>query len=184
MDADHAGDETTCKSTGGELLWLYAPTFDVTRLPTPPAPAKIQWMVMALISWACRRHGQVSSSTAESELYSAHSMITKCLLPTASVLEQMLKRDVGVAVDIDNDAARIAIEKGLSPALRYTRKHRRVSIARTHDLVKSCGIIVGRVASQDNHSDVLTKGLKEDEYIRHVRGCGLVFPGASANRPL
>ena len=53
-------------------------------------------------------------------------------------------------------------------------------MARTHDLVKSCGIVVGRVASADNHSDILTKGLKEEEYVKHIRGCGLIYPGSSS----
>ena len=106
-------------------------------------------------------------------------MITKTLLPTASVLEQMLGREIPTSLDLDNDAARAAIEKGVSPALRYVRKHRRISVASTHSLVKSCGIVMGRVESAENTSGILTKGLKVGEHERHFKGCGLVFPGGA-----
>lgn len=163
VDADHAGGEISCKSTGGELLWLCG---------TDANGNATMW---ALVEWHCRRQGQFSSSTAESELCAAHGMITKTLLPTASVLEQLLHRDIPMQVDMDNDAARAAMLKGVSPALRYVRKHRRVSVAATHSLLESCGIIVGRVETAPNVSDVLTKGLKHEEHTRHFYGCGLVF---------
>lgn len=169
-DADHADDDVACKSTGLELVWLTA------------EDEKGKTTMSALTEWQCARQGQQSSSTAESEIVAAHHCITKTLLPMVSVLEQLLQREVDSKLDLDNDAACVAIEKGISPALRYLRKARRISIASTHSLCKSCGILMGRVASAWNHSDLLTKGLKDEEHERHFYGCGLVLTSGRALR--
>lgn len=166
-DSDHGGCELTARSTGGELLWLlnYQDKND-------PAPT-----TSALFDWKCSRQDTASSNTAESELAAAHALITKTLLPAASVLQQALPKCPELRFDVDNDACRTMILKGMSPSPRHVRKHKRISIAATHSLCQSCGIIVGRIPSEWNTSDILTKPLKEEAHVRHFRGLGLIFPG-------
>jgi hypothetical protein len=165
-DSDHAGEETTMRSTGGELLWLQG-----RERPGGPVVTK------ALVEAVCRRQDKVSSNTAEAEVVAAHSGLMRTILPVMCVLEQCTGFEPRADLDVDNDAARAMMLKGMSPSLKYLRKHRKVSLAATKDLLTSAGITVGRVATEENTSDILTKGLKKEIHERHFKGMGLIFPG-------
>ena len=67
---------------------------------------------------------------------------------------------------MDSDAARKAIAKGLSIALRYMRKAARISLAALHDMAES--IDVARVDSKLNKSDIMTKPMDQETLVRHL----------------
>lgn len=71
---------------------------------------------------------------------------------------------------LDSEAARKAIKKGLSLALRYMRKAFRISLASLHDM--SEGIDLDRVESSKNKSDILTKSMDQRTLTRHLFSLG------------
>lgn len=71
---------------------------------------------------------------------------------------------------LDSEAARKAIAKGLSIALRYLRKAARISLASLHDM--STSITVERVESAENKSDILTKPMDQQTLTKHLYSLG------------
>lgn len=169
-DSGHAGEYRTMKSTSGHCVWLQ--DFAPMDTDTPST--------YALTDWACEKHDRNSSSSSESEMVAAHALITKRLIPMATTFEQVRGAEYRITHDIDNDACRLAITNGISPIMKYLRMHREVGPAATKDLVEDNGIRLRRIESARNTSDVLTKPLKSEEFVKHRRGLGVILKKARA----
>lgn len=124
----------------------------------------------AMVDFGCVRQKVAAISTAHSELGACKDAYTKSVLPVAGAWEQCLQRELYVSHLLDSDAARKAIAKGLSIALRYMRKAARISLATLHDM--SQGINVGRVDSKENKSDILTKPMDQQTLTKHLYSLG------------
>ena len=72
-----------------------------------------------------------------------------------------------MAHDMDSDAGRRMIEKGVSGAMRYARKHSGLSIAFLHDLAKQ--VHLGRVSSEECRPDILTKPVPREALVQHKK---------------
>lgn len=80
---------------------------------------------------------------------------------------------------MDSDAARKVIEKGVSVAMRYTRKHTGLSIALLTDMKKQ--VDLGRVSSEDNLSDMLTKPMPRERLLYLLQRIPFVFKDPDQN---
>ena len=96
------------------------------------------WLVCdggcGLVDWATRSQRTVAGSTAESETLAVKDCWTRSSFLLTELLEQALKRCIFMSHDMDSDAGRRMIEKGVSGAMRYARKHSGLSIAFLHDI--------------------------------------------------
>ena len=64
----------------------------------------------------------------------------------------------------------MAVAQGVSLALRYLRKYRRISLAQLHDM--SQWVTILRTASEENESDILTKPMPAETLRRHLEVLG------------
>lgn len=71
--------------------------------------------------------------------------------------EALLGRDVCAATLSDNDAGRIAVQKGCSRKLAYAKKMQKICLGFLHDYYASNGVRLARVESLKNLRDLLTK---------------------------
>jgi hypothetical protein len=147
-DADHGGCKRTGRSTTGYITWLEGPG------------------VEAVVDWCSKRQSRAAASTAEAETIATKDSWCRSLLPLAGMMEQALCNEICLVHEIDADAARSAILKGISIALKYLRKYSRISLAWLHDASKI--IRLGRIDTDKNESDILTKGVKKEVLMRHL----------------
>lgn len=152
-DADHGSCLRTGRSFSGWLTWFRHGSLS-----------------KGLVDFGCLRQKVAAISTAHSELGALKDSWTKSLLPAVGAWEQCLGREMYARHLIDSDAARKAVNKGLSIALRYLRKAARISLAALHDISKS--IDLHRVESKDNRSDILTKPMDQETLTRHLFALG------------
>ena len=124
----------------------------------------------ALVDHGSRRQSTAAPSTAHSEIGAVKDCWQRSLLPIAGAWEQIVGRPIQIRHKIDCDAARKAIQKGLSITLRYMRKSSRISLASLHDM--SQGMILDRVDSKDNKSDTSTKPMDQETLTRHLFSIG------------
>lgn len=88
----------------------------------------------------------------------------------AGAYEQILGRTVTCHHEIDADASRAAILKGMSIAMRYLRKYSKVSLSWLKSATEEIGL--GRVSSDDNESDLCTKPIPRETLVRHLKALG------------
>lgn len=151
-DADHAGCLRTGRSKSGWITWIKSENVD------------------AVVDWGSRRQGAAAPSTADAEAGALQDAWLKSVFPLGGTLDQCLGRDVDLEHDIDSSAALSAVEKGVSLALRYMRKVKRVSIAALHDMARL--IRARKIESDKNESDVLTKPMKKETLVQHKKSLG------------
>jgi len=147
-DSDHGGCRRTGRSTTGYLTWLLGPG------------------TYAIVDWTSKRQSRVALSTAEAETNATQDAWTRSLLPLAGTLEQVLSNELWVEHQIDADAARAAILKGISLALKYMRKYSRISLAWLHEASKV--IELSRIPTDENESDILTKAVAKIILEKHL----------------
>jgi hypothetical protein len=96
----------------------------------------------------------------------------------ASLLEQIFGVPRVIIRQLtDSEACRLAVKKGSSGALRYIRKHQFISLSVVSDFfAPETGNELGRVDSNDNHSDFMTKGLPRPVHEKHSAAVGMTWP--------
>jgi len=162
-DSDHGGCPHTGRSTSGWLAFLAdEDTGDL----------------LALLDWGSKRQGRASASTAEAELVALADAMMRSALPLASLLEQIFGVPRVIIRQLtDSEACRLAVKKGSSGALRYIRKHQFISLSVVSDFfAPETGNELGRVDSNDNHSDFMTKGLPRPVHEKHSAAVGMTWP--------
>ena len=148
-DADHGGCVRTGRSTSGWILWFRH-------------GAKSR----AAVDFGCKRQSVAAFSTAHSEIGAIKDSWVRSVFPALGAWEQVLCRNIFARHLVDSDAARKAVVKGLSLALRYMRKAHRITLAGLHDMSKQLSL--ERVDSKHNTSDVLTKPMDLETLTRHL----------------
>lgn len=151
VDADHNNDHAvTQRSTSGHVLFVGA---NSSR---------------CALNWGAGAQGATSRNTAEAEIVG----IADGVFNSSAAMETLWEQLTGVAPQhitySDNDAARIAVVKGVSRKLSYVRRHQRVSIDSLYEYHKKDGRQIKRVDSKKNTSDIFTKPL---DHLLHWRCC-------------
>jgi hypothetical protein len=161
-DADLAGCLDTARSTSGWLVFVDAPGGGGTS---------------SLVDWSSRRQTAVAKSTAEAEIIAINDCVTKGSLPTLGFVEVLLQRIVRLLQETDSEAARHAVVNGASSALRYIRRHQRISLAMMRDVFMEETVRDSReLARKDTkamEADLLTKHLSADCFARHRGAFGM-----------
>ena len=143
-DSDWAGDVESRRSTSGGAVCLGQAC---TR------------------SW-CRTQGCVALNSAEAEYYGMVSGVQEGRL-VQQLLEE-LGYKVGLRLRTDNNAARQAAEKVGS----MRQKHMAIRMHFLKEMVKSGLVVVERVSSLDNFTDLLTKPVSRDRVLHCLRAGG------------
>lgn len=92
---------------------------------------------MAWVSWCARRQTCAAASTAEAEVVALGEAFRKMLSPMSFLISQVQRRDELCALGSDSTTALIAVDKGVTPAMKYLRKNQRISIASLSDGISS-----------------------------------------------
>ena len=151
-DADWCGDSEDTKLTSGLFLELLNP-FTGRRWP---------------ISWAVRRQGSTSSSTAEAETV-ALSYATKYEgIPTLILLDALLggvRRPMELVAKVDNTQAISVVHKGYSKKLKFLERTHKCSIGAIHELIQSGQLVVDYAPTLTHRGDGFTKCLLPSKFI-------------------
>lgn len=146
-DADHAGDETTCRSTTG-VICVYAE---------------------GAISWLSQRQASVAISTTEAEIVAA-SEAAREILWLKRLLSEIVKFDDTPQLHVDNEAA---IKLAQNPELHRRTKHIRTRHFFVRELVTNGEIDIQRVSTEVQLADMLTKPLQRPRLQSLIKEIGL-----------
>ncbi|KAA8492320.1 Retrovirus-related Pol polyprotein from transposon TNT 1-94 [Porphyridium purpureum] len=144
-DSDCAGCLRTRKSTGGWCVFLLG----------------------RLVDWNTKRQGRAAASSTEAELVALHAGTTRGLLPCASIVRSFFGKQPSSSTFIDNEAARSAVKRGYSTALRHLERHDGARLAvlnEIYDDIDGSGLYFTPSAS--NIADILTKDVSTDIFRR------------------
>lgn len=141
------------------------------RLRVPSSPSG----TMDPVSWRARRQTCAAASTGEAEVVALGEALRKMLGPTSSLLGQIQRHDgddLCVPSGSDSAMALIAVDKGITPGMKYLRKNQRISIASLADCIASSGTHMLKVDSEVNIADLLTKALpiQRFEFLAELMG--------------
>jgi hypothetical protein len=142
-DADFAGDLRSSRSTSGGFL-------KVGQLGTIYCKSSLE--------------KKISTSTGQAETYALSSLV-KDVVWTRQLAEEMRRGMLApTALGTDNQGVHIQATKAINHA---TAKHFRVAQAFIRSKGEDGSILVGKVGTNDNHSDFLTKALCSELFCRH-----------------
>ena len=156
VDADHGGTVSSGRSTSGH------DTFLVDDCGSS-----------CLLNWLSKLQTAVSSSTGEAEIVATSDVMRRSVLPLQTTLAAIQGHAVRAVVQGDASVAEACIRSGWSKALRYIRKHQRISICALHDMFMEDDVEYGHVDSTENSSDLLTKSLDRLLHLRHSKFMGM-----------
>eukprot|EP00974_Lingulodinium_polyedra_P033485 3219949-Lingulodinium_polyedra.AAC.1 len=93
------------------------------------------------------------------------------------MVEQIVGEPRESVFGTDSAAAEGAVDKGVTPHMKYLRKNQRVSLAALHDYVETCNVACTKIDGEVNISDIFTKALGPSRFadLRHhlgIRGEG------------
>lgn len=119
---------------------------------------------LALLSWGSLKQTVISRSTTESEFVSLFGALFSEGLPLLELWEVI--RPPMILRSLEGNSAVIAIiSKGFSQKLRHFVKTHRVNVASTCEVVNSSDdVLIQHVPSEDQRSDIMTKGLAPQKW--------------------
>ena len=150
-DADLAGDKPSMRSTTGSGGILRGPR------------------TLALVFGLCKRQGQTSLSTPESEL-TALVVAGKRSFSHHMTLQRLAKRHVRLRILSDNSAARRVSATGVSAQMSYIKRTSNISMSWCRQNLKE---FIGEIETDYNFSDIWTKGLSSSTFHRHRLAIGI-----------
>ena len=159
-DSDHGGDKLTSHSVSGADAVIVG-----------------EFGTRALIAWKAKhQHGAVTA-TGAAEVTAGALGLKDIGLPLMSVLEDIFPESkINLRMCGDAEVAEHVFAAGRSKALRYLRKHHRISIHFVFDVLNRDDCEYEHWGSKDNPADLFTKPLPANEHHAHASTLGLVFP--------
>ena len=159
VDSDHGGDKLTSHSVSGADALIVG-----------------EFGTRALIAWKAKHQTGAVTATGAAEVTAGALGLKDIGLPLMSVLEMVFPQaKVRLKMCGDAEVAEHVFAAGRSKALRYLRKHHRISIHFVYDVLNRDDSEYVHVGSKDNPSDIFTKPLPIAEHHAHVSTLGLVF---------
>ena len=165
LDADHAGDLLTRKSTSGAVAGFYSSGN------------------LATLDYFSKLQSGTAGSTPEAEYVATCLSMKRIGLPLQIVIEDTIyPNTVILIVRVDNEAAERISETGHSDQLYYLKKHQGIAISMAKDMLSMThrDRRVRPVDSGDNFGDIFTKGLEPRDHNRFSQSLGLVSAQAYA----
>ena len=152
-DSDWAGCSKTRKSTSGVVVALLGCT----------------------VFTCSRTQATVALSSGEAELYAIGLAVQEALFVKTLILEASLAKAVKLTVHTDSTAGKsIASRYGLGKKT----KHIDLRYLYMQDLVASGVLILQKIRTESNTSDLMTKYLSHDVTSKHSAALGCYDPGA------
>ena len=149
VDSDHGGDLFDRKATSGMLLVLEGPR---------------SWFPLASLS---KRQTSTSNGSTEAEIVALSTALRLDGLPTKSLWELLLGREMELEVMEDNDGAILAVQKGYSPTLRYLTITQGVSISLLNDIICIHKLAdLQQIDTEEQAADIFTKAVKVASYAK------------------
>ena len=121
-----------------------------------------------LLEWCARLQGATARNTTEAEIVSGADCLCRAALPLQDFVEDVEERSVPLHCSVDNATALLDIQQGWSKALKYLRKHQRVSLGLMMETLELPGNSTSKENTEDNEADLLTKELGA---VAHFRRC-------------
>ena len=156
VDADHGGNVSTGRSTSGHDTFLVDDGGS-----------------SCLLAWLSKLQTAASASTGEAEIVATNDVMRRAVLPLQATMEAITGNVIRAVVQGDASVAEACIRSGWSKALRYIRKHQRVSISVLHDMFQEDDCEYSHTASAENSADIHTKSLDRVLHERHSKFMGL-----------
>ena len=156
VDADHGGNVSSGRSTSGHDTFLADDGGS-----------------SCLLNWVSKLQTSTSASTGEAEIVATNDVMRRSVLPLQETISAISGHAIRAIVQGDASVAEACIRSGWSKALRYIRKHQRVSICALHDMFLRDDCEYAHTGSSDNSADILTKSLDKLLYLRHSSFMGL-----------
>ena len=154
VDADHAGDVATRKSVSGINVYL------------------VGYETFALINWVAKSQKTQSLSTGEAEM-AAIQLALKMALEALMFLE-LFGISPKVMLCSDSTAGLAIAASGISTKMRYASKTQGLSASWVKNVTTAFGVKLRKIDTKFNSSDIQTKGLDEDAFMRHQKFAGIV----------
>ena len=145
-DADLASDQPSMRSTSGTYLALFGPN---TKAP---------------LNGRFKRQTAVSHSTPEAEIAAADEALRTEGIPATELWNTVLKRQVQLRLQEDNDACRTIIVSGKNPNIRYMNRTHKINIAWIHECHESGVFMLDRCPSDEMEADIMTKPITKPDY--------------------
>jgi hypothetical protein len=150
-DADHAGDRINRRSRSGGLIQLNGST----------------------IIYFSRKQGQVAVSSTESERVGAHEVALEIMWGRKSLVDFNYKQSIPTMHRIDNMGA---IAQVNNEGESSKEKHMEVQYHYMKELVQGNHIFPKYINTNDNISDMFTKPLPYDKFIKFRAQIGILDP--------
>jgi len=166
VDADHGSCPLSSRSTSGLVTFLASASGGA-----------------APVSWASRRQTCSAASTGEAEVVAFNDGMRKHILPMAVLIDQAFDCEAPIVVASDSTVAITAVEKGVTPGLKYMRKNQRISISALADSVRSTRTQVVKVDTEINVADFFTKPMVADRFLFLKRLMGMRAAGEAPGEP-
>lgn len=129
---------------------------------------------MEPVSWCARRQTCAATSTGEAEVVALGEAFRKMLAPMSSLMSQVQRPDDEVNVlGSDSTTALIAVDKGVTPGIKYLRKNQRISIASLADGTASSQTSMMKVDNEVHVADLFTKALPLQRFEALVELMGM-----------
>ena len=150
-DSDLAGDPPTKRSTSGGCGFLKGKK---TR---------------ALVHAYCKRQGQVSASTPESET-TGFIVLGKRTIPLHLMIMRLLKSFIDLEYLGDNSASERVVGTGFSAALAYMKRTAEISL---YWAKENMAKYIKRTPTDENISDIFTKPLEKEKFNKFRIALGI-----------
>jgi hypothetical protein len=142
-DADYAKDEKDRKSISGRLNTVGG----------------------MITGWSSKKQNTVSLSSTEAE-YQALSECAQEAMFTRNLIEEITNEPQPPAIIYEDNLGAIFLSKNSQVSART--KHIDVRHHFIRDLIKDKKLIVRFIKSEDNPSDIMTKNVNRESYLKHV----------------
>jgi len=123
-------------------------------------------------AWRSKRQGATASSTGEAEIVAVSEALKQAGLPCQSTLQEWFK-DVHLIVFGDAVVSERCVLSGWSKAMKYLRKHQRVSLSQLKEMFDRSDITYQHIESSRNPSDMMTKALDRQLHEQHCKTTGI-----------
>jgi len=141
VDADFSGEVEDTKSTSGGWLVLAGPK---SFFP---------------LMWLSKRQSSTSRSTTEAEVISLAASLFGEGLPTLSLWDLVLGRDMALEIYEDNQATIKVVKKGYSRKLRHITRTHKIDLGSIKEAFENDNITISYVITTQQSADIFTKAL-------------------------
>ena len=169
-DAELGGDPYSTRATGGS--WIEISSADGKRC----------WPVACICKKASHTSGSTNDSETTSLVGAQDSGLKREVIPILDHLETSLKRSVKLVCKEDNTQCIALVKRGFSPAMRYLKRHAKLSLGFVHEVffpdldnedAPRYSAEIKYWPSTEHKGDWMTKELNQKDFINARERAGI-----------